>query len=198
MNQFMRKTFLSISLLLVIGSAHAQYGGEKLQFSCNAATSSFRLGFEDDAIPLPVGANPADTRKLDVPPPGASSRLSPGGSNMRLPGKPLRLKCGKLELRVSSSYLNLNPDGELGIVEFDSVEVLKAGKRILSRTGFATCDAGSPRWDYFGECPKSYAQAMLVEWDDRASRTRIKVKRLYNEAPGGEDGKAVIENIESP
>ena len=173
------------AVLLLAGccgmQAHAQYGERRVQYGCDDKRSELRLGFEDAEVPSPASQRPADQYELRFPGPRGTGRASPGGSELRSPAIPRVVKCGKLELRLWETFLNENPDGELGVVFFQAFELFIGRKRVLGPLGFATCDVGLSRWSYFGACPSDYVDAVYVRMlSETKPRVRVIVKRSYN------------------
>jgi hypothetical protein len=89
-------------------------------------------------------------------------------------------RCGAYKLILTTSYLNEDPDGELGVVQFESFELWLNGHHVLGPVGFATCDVGVGLWEAFGQCPSSYADAVHVQLLG-SGRSMVTMKRSFND-----------------
>jgi len=102
-------------------------------------------------------------------------------------GDPLRTgsrnasnKCGPFKVIFSSGFLNSNPQGELGAIDFPVVEIRKGNKVILEQTALELCDVNLSRYNYFGECPDRWAKS--IEVVPTSSGHEVRVKRAFTDA----------------
>jgi len=99
-------------------------------------------------------------------------------------GDPLRTgttikseRCGPIKVTFSSGFLNANPQGELGALDFPVIEISKGKQVLLKSTAIEQCDVNIPRFTYFGQCPNSWARS--IEVIPTPEGLTIEVKRLY-------------------
>ena len=171
-------------------AALADYTDEPPVFACDAAASRIAIWFEGRDRPFDVAAGQV-VGKLAVPSSRSSKEPTPGGSAYRLPGPTRLQRCGRLVLRLRSAFLNADPEGELGVFEFPSVEVLDGHRVVLARTGLAICDEPPSRWDVFGRCPQDFATAVEVTAATASTPARVRLARTRNTA----DGNEVVERV---
>lgn len=179
---------------ITVKSALAQFHAQEVSFLCDSKRSEARIGFSDEDIPKPKAL--VNTRPLLLKSPGfgTTNRSTPGGSYMRAPGKSQLLTCGSLAMHFSSEFLNENPDGELGAMSFDAIEIYVDDLRVLERTGFAVCELGISRWEYFGSCPNRYTVALHIKWDQRESAALVKSKRVFLDIKTGNVQSIVVDS----
>ena len=174
------KAWITAALAALASTAAlADYLDKAPRFHCDAAVSHVAIWFEPQDAPPGV-----DGVELDVPPAGRSQHLTPGGSAYRTPGKTHARRCGRLRLRLRSDFLNADPEGELGVFEFPSVEILDGRRRLLARTGLAVCDLPPSRWDVVGRCPADYAVAVDVVAATPSAPARVRLVRAHNDRQG--------------
>ena len=175
----MKRWIAAALAALASTAALAAYTDEPPLFACDAGASRVAIWFAGQDKPFDVAAGLA-AGKLAVPSSRSSKELTPGGSAYRLPG-PVRVqRCGRLTLRLRSEFLNATPEGELGVFEFPSVEILDGKRLLLARTGLAICDEPPSRWDVFGRCPQDFATAVEVTAATASSPARVRLARTRN------------------
>ncbi len=167
--------------------ALADYLDKPPLFHCDAAASRLQVWFEPQDAPAGVTGT-----ELRVPPSGATGRLTSAGSAYRAPGKTRVQRCGHLRLRVRAAFLNVNPEGELGVFEFPAIELFDGPRRLLARTGLAICDLPPSRWEGVGPCPADYAVAVDATAATRDAPARVRLVRAHN----AEDGLTVAREVE--
>ena len=187
----MKRWIIAALAALASTAALADYTDAPPVFACDAAASRIAIWFDGRDRPFDVAAGVV-AGKLVVPPSRASKELSPGGSAYRLPGPTRVQRCGRLTLRLRSAFLNANPDGELGVFEFPSVEILDGKRVVLPRTGLAICDLPPSRWDAFGRCPRDFATAIEATAATASTPARVRLARTHNTA----DGDEVVERVD--
>ena len=101
-------------------------------------------------------------------------------------GDPLRTgttiktqRCGPIKISFSSGFLNANPQGELGALDFPVIAIGKGKQLLLKPTAIEQCDVNIPRYNYFGHCPNSWAKS--IEVTPTPEGLTIEVKRLYTD-----------------
>ena len=150
-------------------------------YACDAAASRIAIWFKGRETPFEIDPGRVAS-ELKVPPSRASKELTPGGSAYRMPGATRSQHCGRLTLRLRSAFLNASPDGELGVFEFASVEILEGRHVVLPRTGLAICDDPPSRWALFGRCPQDFATAVEATAATASSPARVRLARTHNTA----------------
>ena len=101
-------------------------------------------------------------------------------------GDPLRTgttikseRCGPIKVTFSSGFPNANPQGELGALDFPVIEISKGKQVLLKPTAIEQCDVNIPRFNYFGQCPNSWARS--IEVIPTPEGLTIEVKRFYTD-----------------
>ncbi len=170
-----------IAALAAVAStcARADYTDGPPVYTCDAAASRVAIWFEGRDKPFDAEAG-QDPRELKAPPSRASKEMTRGGSAYRLPGATRVQRCGRLTLRLRSEFLNENPEGELGIFEFPSVEISVGRRILLSRTGLAICDEPPSRWEVVGRCPRDFATSVEVTAATATSPARVRLAHTRN------------------
>ena len=186
----MKRWITAALAALASTAALADYTDEPPLFTCDPAASRVEIWFEGQDKPF-AAASGLVAGKLGVPSSRSSKELTPGGSPYRLPGPTRVQRCGRLTLRLRSAFLNANPEGELGVFEFPSVEILDGKQLLLARTGLAICDEPPSRWDVFGRCPQDFATAVEVTAATASAPARVRLARTHNTA----DGNEVVERV---
>ena len=162
-------------------AALADYLDKPPLWHCDAARSHVAIWFESGDAPAGVtGA------ELTAPPPGSGDQTTATGSAYRVPGKTRVQRCGRLQLRLRSAYLNANPEGELGAFEFPALEVFDGRRRVLARTGLAVCDPAPSRWEAFGRCPADFAIVVDITAATVGAPARVRVVHARNDDGGAE------------
>ena len=160
-------------------AAMAGYTDEPPVYACDAAASRIAIWFKGQETPFEIDRGKV-ARELNAPPSRASKELTPGGSAYRMPGATRSQRCGRLTLRLRSAFLNANPEGELGVFEFVSVEILEGRHVVLPRTGLAICDDPPSRWTLFGRCPQDFATAVEATAATVSAPTHVRLARTHN------------------
>lgn len=138
-------------------------------------------------LELTVGTPPASPGR--TPRPGSVTeldwiRLIEWGEEKNPAGDPLRIgtrrdtrECGDLTVSVEAGFLNSNAVGELGALEFPTVEVRRGGAVLVPRTALEECQRDSPRFELYGSCPEGYATAIALR--PAGAATEILYERHY-------------------
>ena len=170
-------------LALVLASTHQYSVADpvegKLPTYCNERSGEFFVSSGGDA---PTNnAERYTKRKVDW-----ASLLKVGPQKNQW-GDPLRtgsrfkvVQCGKVSISFSSGFLNLNPQGELGALDFPVIQVKQGKRTLLPTTALEQCAINFSRYTYFGDCPDSWAQSIEVQLI--GSAYQVKVTRRYDDA----------------
>ena len=89
--------------------------------------------------------------------------------------------CGPYRIAVSYGFLNGNPMGELGAVDFPMVQIFKSSKPITNKIRFEQCDQGLR---IFKECPRDYATQFRLVWNKNATLVKADFHRQFIDASG--------------
>ena len=109
------------------------------------------------------------------------------GNVFRTGTRTLIKRCGEFTVRISGGFLNSNPQGELGAIEFPVVQLSFVGKLMLGRTALFVCDSSLSRFNAWAPCPASWATIIRAGSNNAQQRelTRARawvyLKRSYEE-----------------
>lgn len=101
------------------------------------------------------------------------------GDRLRSGSRTLHQRCGPITISFSSGFLNTNPQGELGALDFPVIEVRKGTKVLLNKTAMEQCSVGLSRYTYFGSCPDSWAQR--IEVVPAGDGHEVQVRRVFSD-----------------
>jgi hypothetical protein len=87
--------------------------------------------------------------------------------------------CGPITIKYSSGFLNSNPQGELGALNFPVIAVWKGKQVLLPSTALEECDVNLGRYEYFDLCPNGWARSIMVEPTSKG--LTIEVKRTFTD-----------------
>lgn len=168
-----------MSLISILARAEEVPHGA-VQFICNARESSVQIGNDFDNSLVPTKAIKRRYVKWSL--------LLIAGPQTNQSGDPLRTgsrlevhRCGLLTVRFRSGFLNSNPQGELGAIDFGVVEVVRGKKVIVSPTALESCEMAFSRYQYFGACPDAWAQNISVRWDESTGKAKVTLMRSYTD-----------------
>lgn len=175
-----QQVIFAFALLLAAlsGSSFADPVESELLFYCNQSSGAFFLSSDPAEQPSPSARY--KKRSIDW------TSLLKMGPQTNAWGDPLRSgsrkaikKCGPITATFSSGFLNTNPQGELGALDFPVVEIRKGNKVLLAPTALEQCDIQLSRYNYFGACPDSWAQ--LIEVLPTSGGHLVQVKRVFTD-----------------
>lgn len=151
-----------VCLLVVATSAFAEEPTDyDVRFICAVDASSFAVGDISNTPWL------EHAEKIVFPEVPRLKRTGRWGSQLRAESrKTVTRKCGVFKLVFQSGFLNHDPDGELGVVELGTVQVLRGSEVVLPRTAFGACDVHIGRYEVFGPCPARYARRVVGRRDE--------------------------------
>ena len=166
-------------ICLIAASAKAEddlYG--KTQLICNARSSFLHIG--DSADSSGLNARAAVRKEVTW---GSLLIIGPEtnsfGDRLRTGSRTSVHHCGRFKVRFRSGYVNPNPQGELGAIEFGVVEILMGKKVILPPTALERCDVALTRYKHFGICPDAWATNISVKWNANTSKAQVTLVRSY-------------------
>ncbi|MEK8047963.1 hypothetical protein [Ideonella margarita] len=146
---------------------------------CNVHTGEFFISAAGDAPP--GDASRYSKQRVDW------ASLLKVGPRKNQWGDPLRsgsrtkvMRCGPTSISFSSGFLNANPQGELGALDFPVIQVRRANRTILPHTALEQCSVNSARYSHLGECKSSWAQSL--EGQLVGGVYQVKVTRQYEDA----------------
>lgn len=149
-----------------------------ISYFCNEKNSEISIGAEEQS---PNFTKPGFVKKTIN-----WSKLLKMGPQKNGHGDPLRTgskiairKCGMIQMRMESGFLNSNPQGESGAMDFLVIELRIAERTVLSRTALDECAENDERAKaYFGTCPNSWAQSIRTKKLANGS-VEVEVKRKF-------------------
>ena len=109
--------------------------------------------------------------------------LKPAGNSSYKDGSKVDARrCGQIEVRIESGYVNPDINGQSGAEDFPVVELRMADRTILPRTSLQVCSLSDRMENYFfGPCPDNWANEIKTE--ERADgRLQITVVRKFSDA----------------
>lgn len=176
---------LSSYLLVIFGfifSSHLAYAdsvGPRLPFLCDERTGAIFVSINPERKP----SSSANWKERSI---NWQALLNVGpnknqlGDLLRSGSRVSTLRCGALTIRFASGFLNSNPQGELGALDFPLIEIVKGKRVLLDRTALEPCALTLSRYNYFGACPASWAQS--IEVVPQPQGMQIKVLRVFFDA----------------
>jgi len=148
-----------------------------LQVACTPDGAWLHIGPGGE---MPDGDVPAKTVRVNW---SALIRLGPPrnsfGDRNRSGSAVSRVRCGPLEVQISAGYLNTNPQGELGVIEFPVVTIAQAANIVLPNTAMSDCEVSLSRYSYFGKCPDSWARSITAVKHRKTGELRLTVERAF-------------------
>jgi hypothetical protein len=176
MNLMTRVLPLCLLMLFVNIRAHAQDDG--FYFYCKPASSEIFVSIKADDKPESAAQyvkKRVDWQKLLQVGPQKNGWGDPLRSGSRIS----KHRCGALTLTFASGFVNANPQGELGALDFPLVEIRQGRKLLLPQTALEPCAVSVTRYGVFGECPRRWAESIDVASDEQGRRVRV--KRVFSD-----------------
>lgn len=168
-----------LALALRGGGTLADEVAPAIDLHCNPRTGDLFISAEADA-------GPEDRHRFTVRriPWAALLKVGPQrnghGIHLRSGSRVLRRTCGALTVEFASGFLNANPMGELGALDFPLVEIRRGRTTLLPRTGLEACEVTSGRFQLIGPCPERWARSIALTATDGGYR--ITLKRAFTDA----------------
>ena len=168
-----------MALALPGGGAAADEAASPLDFHCNRQTGALLISAE-------ANAGPEDRSQFTVRRIPWATLLKVGpqrnghGIPLRSGSRVARQRCGPLTVEFASGFLNANPMGELGALDFPVIEIRRGRTVLLPRTGLEACEATSGRFQQIGPCPDRWARSIALAATDGGYR--ITLKRAFTDA----------------
>lgn len=161
-------------LALLANSAWAEGAQSPLPYDCNPRSGAMVIG---QAQPQPdfMRAKLDWIALLKVGP-----RKNQWGDPLRSGSRTASKTCGPITIRYSSGFLNTNPQGELGALDFPVIEIRHGQRLLLEATALEQCDVRTARYEYFGACPARWASR--IEVVPVAAGFQVRVLRNYLDA----------------
>ena len=176
------KTLLTCTAML---AAQAACAGEdnwyKIQMACDAAALTVHLGDLSLVSPEPASR----ITELSFPRIPRSKETNSWGERYRMPSKAtVKRTCGAFTIVTRSKFLNENIDGELGAIEFGTVEVRRGDQTVLPETALEECSPSVERYRFFGDCPDRWARTITIRQEEGAKSLLLRVVRDYRNDEG--------------
>jgi hypothetical protein len=128
---------------------------------------------------------PGRVTELSFPRIPRAKEANSWGDPYRLPSKAsVKRSCGVFTVITRSKFLNENVTGELGAIEFGTIEVRRGDKTVLQETALEECDPAVERYKLFGECPGRWARTVTVRQEEGTKNVLLRVVRDYRDAEG--------------
>lgn len=168
-----------IALALPGNGALADEPPTTLDFHCNGRTGALFISAEANAAP----GEPGQFIVRRIP---WASLLKVGpqrnghGTPLRSGSRVLRQACGPLTVEFASGFVNANPQGELGALDFPLVEIRRGRTILLPRTALEACEVTSARYQLIGPCPARWARSITLDAVDGGYR--ITLQRAFTDA----------------
>ena len=164
-----------LAALLLVFSLHAKADEGTLNIYCDAQEPRLHLTIEDSFEAGSV------KKQAAVEFSGLIS-YAPGndyGISYRTGSQFTTQECGRLSVKVSGGFLNGNPQGELGAIEYPIVQIFDGSTQIMAPTAIGTCESSNGRYGYSVECPANWTTQITVF--DFRGKPSIHVVRTYEE-----------------
>lgn len=98
------------------------------------------------------------------------------GNELRMGSKIAKRQCGKLTIKFSSGYYNVNPSGQLGLIDYPVITLETKGKVIIKNKQLDLCASGGVKI----KCPSdSSIQEINVEYKSK-SKLMVTLKEVLN------------------
>jgi hypothetical protein len=169
------RIFLPLIALLA-GHALADPVDSKLPFYCDQRTGAFFISRNHD-----ITSSRWDGKMKQAVNWIALLKTGPQkngwGDPLRTGSRTRTEQCGPITVKFSSGFLNANPQGELGAMDFPVVEIRQGKHVLLKPTALEQCEVNSSRYTYFGACPDNWAEH--IEAAPEGKGFRITVKRAF-------------------
>lgn len=154
--------FLLISTAAV--SAEKEPAEYEVRFRCAPDALSFSVG---DLLDAPEAERGEEILFPEVP---RLDQTGQWGSQLRAESQQaVTRECGVFKLVFQSRFLNRDPDGELGVIELGTVQVLRGSQVVLPRTAFGACHVQIARYKFLGSCPAQYARRIVGRKDEKGN-----------------------------
>jgi hypothetical protein len=151
--------FMLFFSFLSVGSADS-WDSEQLLYVCNEKLSSVRLSlFSEDAEVLFAKASERDlyTERINTANLRKYSPTDKEGNVTRTGSETLERKCGIFRIKIKSGFLNANPYGDLGAVNFPLVEISVNEKSKPTEISIGLCDENVKIYNNSTQCPSNWA-----------------------------------------
>ena len=93
-------------------------------------------------------------------------------------------QCGMFQIRIESGFINDNPEGESGALDFPIIELRIGERTVLQRTALEVCSVNDRRAKfYFGACPNYWAQSIATKMFSNGT-VGVEIKRKFHDRRG--------------
>jgi hypothetical protein len=167
-------------LVTRISTAGAEDANQDLLYGCNAKESRVVLGPIDPEKEGELeqrGYIVENISSIDLTlytPKDKQNNVYRSGS------KTLKRQCGAFTIVVRGGFLNSNPMGELGAIEYPLIGISFNGKSIAKPIAIGECDSTNSRYNAESHCPDDWATEITV-LPDTNQRASLYLKHSYEE-----------------
>jgi hypothetical protein len=94
----------------------------------------------------------------------------------RVASRKITRRCGVFKIIITAGWVNANPYGYLGAIEFPRVELRDDGGQVLRPTALHSCEPDQDLYAAAG-CPNAFADVIEVRRDRKAKRATVDLRR---------------------
>lgn len=172
--------FAIVILCLPFQMAFGEDLPDTISFFCNASKSEVTLNVEEQSPNLKKTGFKKETINW--------ATLLEFGLEKNGRGQPLKSgskiavsRCGMIQIRIESGFINDDPQGQSGALDFPIIELRIGERTVLQRTALAVCSVNDKRANiYFGICPSYWAQSIQTRMLSDGS-VEAELKRKYED-----------------
>ncbi len=169
------KRFVLSVLLLLASRAEAQ---RTMSYVCNAKVSSVyltsglkHLGEVNRRKKLGWHVEAIDVTTLVT----TTAEDDPRGFH-RVASRKITRRCGVLKIVVTAGWVNSNPYGYLGAIEFPRVELWDDARQVVLPTALHSCEPDRDLYAAAG-CPNAFANVIEVTHDRKTKTAAVELMR---------------------
>lgn len=154
--------YLLAAVYLAALSAYADPVDNNLPVFCNRATGALYISGIAGQRPSTVAG--FSVLKIDwIALLNMGPEKNAWGDPLREGSRVAKLRCGPITVVYESGFLNSNPQGELGALDFPVIEIRKGKRVLLAKTALESCSIPLTRYSSFGSCPEKWAESIEVK-----------------------------------
>ncbi|UCV09597.1 hypothetical protein [Dechloromonas denitrificans] len=148
---------LIAALFLVVSQfSYAENDDSDLYFICDKKISWVMLSLSSEQFDKQKRLN-RETEKISISKLFQFTAEDDHGNIYRKGSSSTKRKCGEFQVTIKGGFLNANPNGELGAVEFPLIEITMNGRQVLAPVSLGQCETNIGRYNYMSKCPDNWA-----------------------------------------
>lgn len=167
-------------LALRVSTVWADNSNQDLLYGCNVKESRIELGSVMPEKETELRKNGYSVEKITSFKLTQYTTKDKQGNVYRTGSKTLKRQCGAFTIIVSGGFLNSNPMGELGAIEYPLISLSFDGKPIAQKIAIGECDSTNNRYNAESHCPDEWATE-IIAFPDSSKRTSLYLKHNYDE-----------------